>query len=166
MAYPILIVDDEPQIRGLIRFLLSEQGLATLEAPDGAAALGIVQGNAGKISVLLTDIHMHKMNGIELAQAVSQAFPAIPIILMSAFPAEMLVREVPGRAFLQKPFLPAVLIGAVNEALANGCARAGCTPEAPKEVRNSGAQAPAVGLERFVIPGKFRATNADEHPPA
>ena len=120
MHYPILIVDDEPQIRRLIGLLLSEQGLTVLEASDGVSALRTVREASGKISLLLTDVHMDKMDGIQLAREVNHTFPSIPIICMSAIPADMLGRELTDIAFIQKPFSPAVLTTAIHRALAGG----------------------------------------------
>lgn len=57
------------------------------------------------------------MNGIELARAVTETFPTIPILFMSGNPAEMLPGEVPANAFVQKPFSLQLLAAAVLAAV-------------------------------------------------
>jgi CheY-like chemotaxis protein len=119
MTGPVLLVDDDPQIRMLVKSLLCEQGLSTIEAVDGESALAALYEAGGKIALLLTDVHMSKMNGIELARAVSAAYPAIPILFMSsAAPVEMLPCEVSTSAFILKPFSPALLTATVHGLLA------------------------------------------------
>jgi DNA-binding NtrC family response regulator len=114
---PVLLVDDDPQIRNLIKSFLSSQGLSTIEAVDGETALAAVHEAGGQIALLLTDVYMGKMNGIELAQAVNAAFPVIPVLFMSGTPVEMLPWEVRSNAFIQKPFSAARLTAAVQGVL-------------------------------------------------
>jgi two-component system, OmpR family, response regulator len=119
MTGPVLLVDDDPQIRLLVKSLLWEQGLSTIEAADGESALAALHEADGKIALVLTDVYMGKMNGIELARAVSAAYPAIPILFMSSAAAvEMLPCEVPTSAFILKPFSAALLTATVHGLLA------------------------------------------------
>ena len=70
----------------------------------GESALAAVYEASGKIALLITDVYLGRMNGIELARAVRAAYPAIPVIFMSsAAPAETLPCEVPTSAFILKP---------------------------------------------------------------
>lgn len=69
----VLVVDDEPQLRGLARRMLEEAGYDVWEAPDGQAALQVVNGMQGAVSVVLTDIHMPIMNGWQLTEALPLA---------------------------------------------------------------------------------------------
>jgi two-component system OmpR family response regulator len=120
MTGPVLLVDDDPQIRMLVKSLLWEQGLSTIEAADGESALAALYEAGGKIALLLTDVYMGKMNGIELARAVSAAYPAIPILFMSsAAPADMVGCEAPASAFILKPFSAEHLTAVVTKALAS-----------------------------------------------
>ena len=64
----LLIVDDEPQIRSMVKLLLSRSGFQTIEARDGRSALDALRRNAGEISALVTDIEMVGMSGVELAK--------------------------------------------------------------------------------------------------
>jgi CheY-like chemotaxis protein len=113
---PVLIVDDEPQVRSLIRAILSKAGFRTLEAANGLKALSTVQVLHGEISILVTDYSMPGLDGCGLARNVKEQFPLIPIILMSSHAhagACLSVDE-----FLTKPFAPSVLVSTVHRLLA------------------------------------------------
>jgi CheY-like chemotaxis protein len=118
ISRPVLLVDDEPQIRMLVKSVLWEQGLSTIEAADGESALAAVHEAGGKIALLLTDVQMGQMSGIELALRVVREFPTIPVVFMSAWalPSE-LSGQILHSAFLQKPFSAARLTAAVRDAL-------------------------------------------------
>jgi CheY-like chemotaxis protein len=114
---PVLIVDDEPQLRSLLGKVLCRQGFQTVEAGDGDSALGMAKGLDGKLLVLVTDIDMPgTMNGVELAKLVRSAFPAIPVVFISALPFSCIVLEeaAPGCMFVQKPFDSKTLISAIQ----------------------------------------------------
>jgi two-component system OmpR family response regulator len=103
----VLIVDDEPQVRSLIRAVLSKNGFLTVEAKDGIAALSTVQDLGDAIDVIICDYSLPGRNGATLAVLVKSLFPALPIILTSNGPAE--VDGLPIDAYLPKPFAPAEL---------------------------------------------------------
>jgi DNA-binding response OmpR family regulator len=109
---PVLVVDDEPQIRLLVKTLLSEEGFESIEASDGCSAFVTARKLDGAISLLLTDIDMpgSPMNGIELAAAVKSEFPEVPILFVSGqSPATTGLDSVaPGNEFVKKPFDPRV----------------------------------------------------------
>jgi CheY-like chemotaxis protein len=97
---PMLIVDNNEQIRLLLKTLLSRQGFQIIEAYDGASALAALRRSGGAVGALLTDIEMDGMSGIELAKIVATEFPSIPILVMSAseIPEEELRGDVPSCA--------------------------------------------------------------------
>lgn len=74
---PVLIVDDEQQIRSLVKTLLAGEGFESIEASDGCSAFLTTQKLAGGISLLVTDINMpgSPVNGVELPGAVKSEFP-------------------------------------------------------------------------------------------
>jgi CheY-like chemotaxis protein len=113
---PVLVVDDESQIRKLVRLLLVEHGLEAIEAPDGPTALAAAREVNGNVSLLLTDINLDGMSGIELARAVTAEFAHIPVLFMSTAPPSQLTlcECAPGSAFLMKPFGADMLIQAVQ----------------------------------------------------
>ena len=105
---PVLVVDDEPQIRLLIKTLLSKEGLESIEASNGCSALATAEKIHGEISLLLTDINMpgSPVDGVELAGAVKSEFPEIPVLFVSSEPSSAtdLDSVVPGNVFVKKPF--------------------------------------------------------------
>lgn len=108
----ILVVDDQEHVRALLRRQLSERGHTVLEAGDGAEALHLVRRRNGAIDLVLCDVVMPQMNGIELATRVGGEFPGIPVILMSAFSPAGVARVGLGESIvpvLQKPFDPVQL---------------------------------------------------------
>jgi CheY-like chemotaxis protein len=112
---PVLIVDDEPQIRSLIRAVLSKAGFRVLVAVDGEEALSTVQALHGEVSIVVSDYSMPGLDGGSLARLVRCLFPLIPILLVSSD------ANAPGcpsmDAFLPKPFSPSGLVDAVHRLL-------------------------------------------------
>jgi len=83
MNKTILLVDDSFSIRESVGFLLSEAGFKIIKAGDGEEALKLFDGQ--KIDLLLTDLHMPKMNGIELIRNVRsmEDYKRLPILLLT-----------------------------------------------------------------------------------
>ena len=112
MNLPVLIVDDDPQMRSLIRTVLSKQGFSTLEARDGASALSIVKYMDGAVSLIVSDFFMPGLDGGALAGLVKAHYPATPFLLMSS---EATACDCPAAdAFLAKPFPPSALVNTVR----------------------------------------------------
>jgi len=79
----ILIVDDDPHIRELIRVLLSQEGLSVVEATDGAAALEVLESE--KIDLILLDIMMPNMDGWTFCREVRTYYSeTLPILMLTA----------------------------------------------------------------------------------
>jgi len=103
----ILVVDDEPQIRSLVKSVLARRHHRILEASDGVEALGIVERPKVIIDLLLTDIVMPGMDGIELARRTASQSPNVRVIYMSAKCEAEAVRldmDTRGFGFVRKPF--------------------------------------------------------------
>lgn len=81
----ILVVDDEEPLRTLVARGLAMDGHSCLTAADGAEALDTLIAEGGHFDLLLTDIRMPLMDGIALALAAKQAFPDLPIMLMTGY---------------------------------------------------------------------------------
>jgi CheY-like chemotaxis protein len=116
----ILIVDDEPMIRLSLRSLLERIGYRVLEAHDGAAALTLCRQQRAPIDVLLTDVILPGIQGVQLAREVQALRPQASVIFMSAYPCATLVRDgrlEPGMISLQKPFDESALAAALRQAL-------------------------------------------------
>jgi DNA-binding NtrC family response regulator len=99
------VVDDEPEIRILLRSLLSRRGFEIEEARDGVEALSLCRNGAGP-DLLLTDVVMPRMDGVQLAEKVSALYPDARILYMSGkCDADIIQRHVrkKGFGFIGKP---------------------------------------------------------------
>lgn len=116
----ILVVDDEPTLRSVIRRCLLREGYTVLLAEDGEQALEIAHAHEGSIHLLLTDVVMPGLTGLELAQRLSPSRPDMPVLFISGFTFE---ESVPppdiarGTAYLPKPFDTKTLTEKVRELL-------------------------------------------------
>jgi CheY-like chemotaxis protein len=115
----ILITDDDRDFRETLGDLFEPRGYRTILAGDGEAALGIVRTQ--DVDLVLLDMHMPKLSGLETLRLVKQTNARIPCILMSARMDDYL-REQAERALvysvLTKPVSRGELTGAVERALA------------------------------------------------
>ncbi len=115
----LLVVEDEPLVRMLTTFVLRESGFDVLEAGNGIEALEVL-ANGHPVDLVLTDVRMPVMDGMELYSRLRSSHPGLPILFFSGETG--LDGEALGRArCLKKPLTPQELIAAVNEAItANG----------------------------------------------
>ena len=116
----ILLSEDEEAIRELIRRTLSQRGYKIIEARHGREALEMSQSYNGEIHLLISDVVMPHMSGIELTNHIVKLRPQIKILLMSGHTEEAITPHGnldPEKAFLQKPFLLDSLIHKVREVL-------------------------------------------------
>lgn len=118
----VLIVDDEAQMRGLLEDLL-EGDYQVLTASNGAEALQLLEQDGAEL--IITDLVMPKMNGIDLVMAVRQQYPALKIIAISGgggisgrFDYLPVANLVGAARVIRKPFELAEMRTAVREVLA------------------------------------------------
>jgi PAS domain S-box-containing protein len=116
----ILLVEDEPAVRGLVHETLRLHGYKVLEARHGIEALLTSAKYAGPIHLLLTDVVMPQMSGPEVAEKILTVRPEIKVLFMSGYPDHPVfdqggVNRQTG--FLPKPFSPPVLVQKVREVL-------------------------------------------------
>ena len=114
---PILIVDDDPHIREVVRFALGREGYEVCEAGDGAAALAEFERRRPVLVIL--DILMPEMDGTEVARAL-RARSGVPIVFLSSKDDEVdrvLGLELGGDDYVTKPFSPRELIARVRAVL-------------------------------------------------
>jgi two-component system, response regulator PdtaR len=105
----ILVVEDDPFLRMLAVEFVNEAGFETLEARDADQAIAILESCSG-IAVLFTDINMPgSMDGLQLAHAVSNRWPAIEILIASGHVRLRQGDLPPNGRFLGKPYLAAAL---------------------------------------------------------
>ena len=116
----VLLVEDEEAVRTLAARVLAEQGYAVHEARNGREALAVLERPDHGIDLVLTDVVMPDMGGVELADRVAAAHPDVRIVYMSGYSeGDKLhpgVRRSP-YPFLQKPFSPESLAVRIREAL-------------------------------------------------
>ena len=115
----ILIVDDEPRMRQLIKDFLLQKGYRILEAEDGEKAIEIFENNKSKINLILLDVMMPKLDGWSVLRKIRQS-SNIPVIMLTArgeeqdelFGFELGVDE-----YITKPFSPKILVARVEAIL-------------------------------------------------
>ena len=110
----ILVAEDDPAVRALATDMLREHGYTVLAAADGEEALLVAECHAAPIHLLLTDVMMPRMNGLELARAFGSIRPHARVLYMTGY------AEMPAAAdgiIVQKPFSVFVLMDAVRRAL-------------------------------------------------
>lgn len=84
----VLIVDDEPDIRKVVRMTLQKAGYEVLEAENGEKAIEAINTGENRLllDVLICDIRMPKINGVEAIAYFQQEWPRVPIIVLTGFP--------------------------------------------------------------------------------
>ena len=84
----VLVVDDEPDVRKVVRMTLEKAGYHVLEAEDGEKAIEEIKKgeNPLVLDVIITDIRMPKMNGIEVINYYRKEWPSVPMIVLTGFP--------------------------------------------------------------------------------
>jgi CheY-like chemotaxis protein len=116
----LLVVEDERGVRDLATAVLKAAGHTVLAAGHGREALEVCATHEGPIDLLLTDVVMPGMSGIELSERLVALRPATKVLYMSGFTDDVTLKhgvETASTAFLQKPFTTAGLARKVREVL-------------------------------------------------
>jgi PAS domain S-box-containing protein len=116
----ILVVEDEPGIRALVRKILHRQGYEVIEAANGDQALAICREHPGSIHLLITDVIMPELGGRELVDRFHQMRPDAKVLYVSGYTDDTAIYSgnyPPGTAFLQKPFTLGALLDKVKDVL-------------------------------------------------
>ena len=116
----VLLVEDDDSVRLVVLRTLEHLGYRVLEAPRGAAALALLDGDPGRIDMLLTDVVMPDISGVELAQLLNGRLPGLKVLFMSGYHEGELAGSALGQqhfGLLAKPFTPSVLARRVREVL-------------------------------------------------
>ena len=112
--YTVLFTDDTNTVRQLYCEALRRSGYRVLEAEDGASALSVARCYPGPIHLLITDITMPRMGGLELRRAIGACRPETSVLFISGYSEDALdARD----HFLQKPFTPIKLLTRAAEIL-------------------------------------------------
>ena len=145
----ILIVDDEARMRKLIKDFLVAKGYSILEAEDGEKALEVFEENENKISLILLDVMMPKLDGWSVLRQIRQT-SKVPIIMLTArgeeqdelFGFELGVDE-----YISKPFSPKILVARIGAILRR-------TNQLENESIEAGGICMDVGAHHVTIDGK------------
>jgi CheY-like chemotaxis protein len=115
----VLLVDDEANTRITIARMLEAGGFTVVMATNGAEALDRLAAGVHAIDIVLSDVTMPEMNGIDLSYKIREQYPTMPVAIVSGDVSE-LERSIIGRAgvpFIKKPFHAESLYSAVREAI-------------------------------------------------
>lgn len=86
MLHHILVVDDDDDVREIIRLQLSDTGYTILEAEDGEKAIECLNDNMLTVDAIICDVRMPKINGVEAVAYFRREFPGTPVIVLTGFP--------------------------------------------------------------------------------
>jgi DNA-binding response OmpR family regulator len=116
----ILVVDDVGVVRKAVFRFLSEDGARVFEAASADEALEVLSTARPAVNLVIVDVVMPGISGVDLIRLIREQWPSIAVLFMSAFPAEVLVREGlenPDVMFLAKPFTREELMAKVEATL-------------------------------------------------
>ena len=117
---PILVVEDDDAVRRLAVKVLERLGYQLTQARDGEAALGMCHQPEAPFRLLVTDVVMPRMSGVQLAGRLRQQWPGLKVLFISGYSPELISQLDSGAdspEYLQKPFRPADLARKVREVL-------------------------------------------------
>lgn len=118
----VLIVDDEEEIRNIVKHHLRNAGYAVIEAEDGERAIERINegNNPEEVDTVIVDIRMPKINGIETISYFKKDFPSLPLIVMTGFADINLAKNLISKGvkeFLLKPVEKRRLLDVVKKAI-------------------------------------------------
>jgi CheY-like chemotaxis protein len=113
----VLVVDDEALVRNMVTTILQRKGYAVLAAVDGLDALALSRSYPGNIDLVITDLDMPRLDGVELLKKLFEERPGTRSIVMSGSERDIVIRDhvLP---FLSKPFDIEALLSKIRE---TGC---------------------------------------------
>jgi CheY-like chemotaxis protein len=133
----VLLAEDNDTLRALLQRLLESAGFSVLSAATGTQALRLYQQSSSVISLIISDVGMPELNGLQLAQQVRASRPEMKFLFIASFADRFPeVRELVsnGQDILEKPFLPTVFLAAVEALLQRTPAISGSSaPLAPEQ---------------------------------
>jgi CheY-like chemotaxis protein len=119
----ILIVDDEEDVREVLKLHLEGENYSTLEAEDGDEAIKVLRKEMTNVAVILCDIRMPKVDGIECIDYLRREAPSIPIVVVTAYPDSELAVDLMKKGvkdYLVKPVDKEKLVSTVKKLVAAG----------------------------------------------
>ena len=117
----VLVVDDEEDLRDIMRRMLERKGFRALVAGDSQEAVAACRSHSGDIDVLLTDLGLPGVSGGDLAREAATLRPGMRIVYISGLPREVAVDKgliAADARLVKKPFTSDVLVTSLRDALA------------------------------------------------
>ena len=121
----VLIVDDEPILRVILRHTLEAADYTVLEAANGVEAFAILESAPQRVSAVLSDITMPRMDGLALVDRLEASHPTLPIILASGLHRRDTIPPSTAnriRGFLEKPYSRSTVLAVVATVVSGGVA--------------------------------------------
>ena len=115
----ILVVEDEDTVRSLMRETLALLGYTVIEATDGVEALQAFEKNRDRIKMVVTDMVMPKLGGLELIHKLQKQREELKVLLLSGYTDRIADIERSKVPFLDKPFTPDLLAARIRQVLSN-----------------------------------------------
>lgn len=118
MKPAILVVDDDDSIREVIHAILTQAGFQVTVAANGEAAIALLKRS--RFELMLLDVHMPRMSGLEVLAAMKQIADTPPVLMVTADSQTATVREALSlgcSGYVAKPFTPATLVERVRRVL-------------------------------------------------
>ena len=115
-----LVADDEKAIRNIAAALLQRFGFRVITAADGLEAADLYAGNADEITLLLMDLNMPRLNGLEATERIRHINPKVPVLFMSGYSrAQVMERfgQQPHTDFVRKPFQSSELLAGIRSVM-------------------------------------------------
>src|SRR4051795_2378876 len=119
----VLVVDDEEDLRDIIRRMLQRRGFDTLIAGDSKEAIAVCRDHPGQIDILVTDLGLPGVSGGELSRAATELRPGMRVVYISGLPKDLAVADGlidDGALLVKKPFTADSLVDALHAVLAAG----------------------------------------------
>ena len=119
----ILLVEDESAVREVTRQVLEHAGYEVVECAGPQDALRLVTAHRGRIGLLLSDVIMPGINGLDLARRIEAMQPGLATVFMSGYAENAVLQKAPRSprsTYIQKPFTVELLLTSVASALARG----------------------------------------------
>ena len=113
----ILLTEDEAGVRGYVRHILERHGYRVIEASNGLEAMDLVHRFGEPIHLLLTDVVMPEVGGVELAGQFAAVHPGVPVLYMSGYNDRLWMEDDSKVNFIQKPFSSPILLARIRQIL-------------------------------------------------
>jgi CheY-like chemotaxis protein len=119
----VLLVEDDPHVRAMVERALRQGGYEVIAAESGESALEMLRRTGVEPRILVTDVVLRGLNGRQVAEAVQRVRPGIPVLFMSGYAHDIVVRHgsvEPGLHLIEKPFTGEALLERVQGLIAPG----------------------------------------------